>query len=171
MSKPAPPQGKQIEAGKARLVKLAKGLPVSPDELFEFFRDDLADFGTPGAVQDQGIKQAAEWFVMRYLEPRKEYPKEIPVGMVQCPACTQSRCKWNVGYTRQSSPAWRWCADYTGRTGRAGHEETDRTETNHGTPNDGSLQDAVWAHRQTATKTGGATNRNAPTCKIEKKAG
>lgn len=125
MSKPAPPQGKQIEAGKARLVKLAKGLPVSPDELFEFFRDDLADFGTPGAVQDQGIKQAAEWFVMRYLERREDYRAEVPAGMVRCTDCTQKNCKYNLNqYTRQSSPAWRWCSDYTNpRTRRDDNEE------------------------------------------------
>lgn len=116
MSKPIhSPMSKPIELGKARLLKLAKGLPVSADELFEFFRDDLAEFGTPGTVVDRGIRQAVEWFVFRHLERREEYREEIPSGMVQCTACTQSRCKWNVGYTRQSSPAWRWCSDYIGR--------------------------------------------------------
>lgn len=118
MSKPINPLGEQVQGGKTRLVSLAQGLPVSPDELFEFFRDDVAGFGTPGLVTDQGIKQAVEWFVFRHLERREEYPAEVPSGMVQCTACTQSRCKWNVGYTRQSSPQWRWCSDYTGRGGQ-----------------------------------------------------
>lgn len=117
MSKPIhPPLGNQIEAGKARLVQLAEGLPVSPDELFEFFHDNLAEFGAPGLVADHGIKQAVEWFVLRHLERREEYPEEVPAGMVQCISCSQQRCKHNLNqYTRQSSPQWRWCGDYTGR--------------------------------------------------------
>ena len=116
MSKPFPPLGRQIDAGKARLLQLAQGLPVSPDELFEFFRDDLAGFGTPNLVTDHSIKQAVEWFVFRHLERREAYPDEVTKGMVQCTACTQERCKYNVNhYMRQHSPQWRWCSDYTGR--------------------------------------------------------
>lgn len=116
MSKPIHSLARQIEAGKDRLVSLAHGLPVSTDELFTFFHDDIAGFGTPGLVTDHGIKQAVEWFVFRHLERREEYPAEVTKGMVQCTACTQEQCKYNVNhYMRQHSPQWRWCSDYTGR--------------------------------------------------------
>ncbi len=105
--------------GKKRLEVAAQGLPVTLAELEAFFGDDLQDFGS-GEVKQAGIRQACEWYAYQYKGRTDQKPEEIPVGMVRCTDCLQDRCKyqWVTKYgnvVMQSSPAWRWCDDYTAR--------------------------------------------------------
>ena len=105
--------------GMNRLEVAAQGLPVTLDELAVFFADDLQDFGS-GEVKQAGIRQACEWYAYQYKGRAEPQPEEIPVGMVRCTDCLQDRCKyqWVTKYgnvVMQSSPAWRWCDDYTAR--------------------------------------------------------
>lgn len=97
--------------GLKRLEVAAQGLPVILDELIEFFSDDLQDFGS-GAVTMAVIRQACEWYAYRYKCRAQPEAEQIPTGMVRCNDCKQDRCK-HVG--KQSSPAWRWCSDYTAK--------------------------------------------------------
>ena len=105
--------------GIEKLAVAAQGLPVTLDELAVFFADDLQDFGS-GEVKQAGIRQACEWYAYQYKGRAEPQPEEIPVGMVRCTDCLQDRCKyqWVTKYgnvVMQSSPAWRWCDDYTAR--------------------------------------------------------
>ncbi|QTR53136.1 hypothetical protein [Thiothrix unzii] len=105
--------------GIARLEAAAAGLPVTLEELAVFFADDLQEFGQ-GLVKQAGIVQAVRWYAYQYKgmeEPRLE---EIPAGMVRCIDCLQNRCTYRQvtpygNVVMQSSPAWRWCDDYTAR--------------------------------------------------------
>ena len=105
--------------GMNRLEVAAQGLPVTRDELAVFFADDLQDFGS-GEVKQAGIRQACEWYAYEYKGRAEPQPEEIPVGMVRCTDCLQDRCKYRYvtpygTVVMQSSPAWRWCDDYTAR--------------------------------------------------------
>lgn len=51
--------------GIRMLATAAKGLPVNLQELTDFFRDDLEDFGN-GAVSMAGIRKACVWFAYVY---------------------------------------------------------------------------------------------------------
>lgn len=102
--------------GMNRLEVAAQGLPVTLDELAVIFADDLEDFGV-GAVSMAGIRQACEFYARGRPQPQRD---EIPVGMVRCTDCLQDRCKYRYvtpygNVVMQSSPAWRWCDDYTAR--------------------------------------------------------
>ena len=100
--------------GIKRLEMAAQGLPVTSNELKAFFADDLVSFGT-GEVTQAGIVKAVRWYVFTYKKRAKIQQKEILAGMVKCSDCLQNRCKWNIGFTRQTSPAFRWCSDYTAK--------------------------------------------------------
>ena len=102
--------------GMNRLEVAAQGLPITLDELAVIFADDLEDFGA-GAVSMAGIRQACEFYARGRPQPQRD---EIPVGMVRCTDCLQDRCKYRYvtpygTVVMQSSPAWRWCDDYTAR--------------------------------------------------------
>ncbi len=105
--------------GIKRLREAAQGVPATLEELQAFFADDLQEFGQ-GRVKQAGIVQAVRWYAYQYKgmeEPRLE---EIPAGMVRCIDCLQNRCTYRQvtpygNVVMQSSPAWRWCDDYTAR--------------------------------------------------------
>lgn len=101
--------------GIKRMEIAAQGLPVTSNELKEFFADDFVSFGTSEVTQ-AGIVKAVRWYAFTYKgRAEQSQREEIPAGMVKCSDCLQDRCKWNDRYIRQSSPAWRWCKDYTAK--------------------------------------------------------
>lgn len=105
--------------GMNRLEAAAAGLPVTLEELAVFFADDLQEFGE-GRVKQAGIVQAVRWYAYQYKDREEPQPEEIPAGMVRCTDCLQNRCTYRQvtpygNVVMQSSPAWRWCDDYTAR--------------------------------------------------------
>ena len=105
--------------GMNRLGAAAAGLPVTLEELAVFFADDLESFGA-GEVKQAGIVQAVRWYAYQYKGREEPQPEEIPAGMVRCTDCLQNRCTYRRmtpwgSLVMQSSPAWRWCDDYTAR--------------------------------------------------------
>ena len=54
------------QKGVKRLETAAKGLPVTLEELQEFFQGDLLDFGS-GGVCDAGIRKACEWYAFTHM--------------------------------------------------------------------------------------------------------
>ena len=54
------------QKGVKRLETAAKGLPVTLEELQEFFQGDLLDFGS-GGVCDAGIRKACEWYAFVHM--------------------------------------------------------------------------------------------------------
>ena len=107
--------------GMNRLEAAAAGLPVTLEELAVFFADDLQEFGE-GRVKQAGIVQAVRWYVFQHLGRRDPIPEPTPKeqGMVKCSECLQDRCSYRQttpwgNVLMQSSPAWRWCDDYTAR--------------------------------------------------------
>ena len=112
-------EAQTTQEGIKRLKEAAQGVPATLEELQAFFADDLQSFGA-GEVKQAGIVQAVRWFAYQYKGREEPQPEEIPAGMVRCTDCLQDRCKhkratpWG-GVVMQSSPAWRWCDDYTAR--------------------------------------------------------
>jgi hypothetical protein len=102
-----------------RLEKAAEDLPITVDELAAFFAADLQSFGT-GEVPQASITQAVRWYVFRHKGKRRSQRQETPAGMVRCTDCLQDRCQWRQitsygNVVMQSSPAYRWCSDYTAK--------------------------------------------------------
>ena len=54
------------QKGVKRLETAAKDLPVTLEELQEFFQGDLLDFGNGGAC-DAGIRKACQWFAFTHM--------------------------------------------------------------------------------------------------------
>ena len=54
------------QKGVKRLETAAKGLPVTLEELQEFFQGDLLEFGS-GGVCDAGIRKACEWYAFTHM--------------------------------------------------------------------------------------------------------
>ncbi len=105
-------------AGLKRLEVAARGLPIGMDELELIFINDLESFGA-GDGSMEGIRKACEFYARGRMQPKQD---EVPVGMVRCIDCLQDRCAYRLvtpyGNVMQSSPAWRWCRDYTAQVHR-----------------------------------------------------
>ena len=112
-------EAQTTQEGIKRLKEAAQGVPATLEELQAFFADDLESFGM-GEVSQAGIVQAVRWYAYQYKGREEPQPEEIPAGMVRCTDCLQNRCTYRQVTTygnvlMQSSPAWRWCDDYTAR--------------------------------------------------------
>ena len=112
-------EAQTTQEGIKRLKEAAQGVPATLEELQAFFADDLESFGM-GEVSQAGIVQAVRWYAYQYKGREEPQPEEIPAGMVRCTDCLQNRCTYRQvtpygNVVMQSSPAWRWCDDYTAR--------------------------------------------------------
>lgn len=106
-------------AGLKRLEVAARGLQIGMDELELIFINDLESFGA-GEVSMEGIRKACEFYARGRMQPKQD---EVPAGMVRCIDCLQDRCAYRLvtpygNVVTQSSPAWRWCRDYTAQVHR-----------------------------------------------------
>jgi hypothetical protein len=62
-------EAQATQEGVKRLEEAAKGLPVTLEELQEFFQGDLLDFGTgTGTVTMAGIRKASEWYAFVHMK-------------------------------------------------------------------------------------------------------
>lgn len=59
-------EAQATQEGVKRLETAAKGLPVTLEELQEFFQGDLLDFGD-GSVTMAGIRKACEWYAFVHM--------------------------------------------------------------------------------------------------------
>ena len=114
-------EAQNTQEGVKRLKEAAQDVPVTLEELQAFFADDLQSFGAGEVTQDT-IRQLARWFAYQHLGRRDPTPEPTPkeAGMVRCTDCLQNRCSYRQvtpwgDVVEQSSPAWRWCKDFTAK--------------------------------------------------------
>lgn len=99
-------------AGIRKLRNAARNLPVTMEELTDFYRQDLHYIGELTELQ-------VYHYIVDYLNTIKPYappptPTHKELGMVKCSECSQYRCSIKLRtQTRQTCTLYRRCNDYT----------------------------------------------------------